>query len=66
MTNQINKLITIKQLPTIAPINRLKNGMWYHVDLTWDLFAKALHGKYSWFMLTEKEITKDHTIDRRL
>ena len=42
------------------------NGSWYHVDVTWDLFAKALHGKYSWFMLTEKEITKDHTIDRRL
>lgn len=41
------------------------NGQWYHVDVTFDLWFTAFHGKYSWFMLTEKEITKDHTISFR-
>lgn len=38
------------------------NGQWYHVDVTWDLFFKAMHGKYKWFMLTEEEISKDHEV----
>lgn len=36
------------------------NGQWYHVDVTWDLFLKATHGRYKWFMLSEEEISKDH------
>ena len=39
------------------------NGQWYHVDITWDLLFKAMHGKYSWFMCTKKEIEKDHKPD---
>lgn len=39
------------------------NGMWYHVDVTWDLFVKPIHGKYAWFMCTEREILKDHIPD---
>ena len=36
-------------------------GQWYHVDVTWDLSSKAIHGKYKWFMLSEEEISKDHS-----
>lgn len=39
------------------------NGQWYHVDITWDLLFRAMHGKYSWFMCTKKEIEKDHKPD---
>ena len=41
------------------------NGYWYHVDVTFDLSCTAFRGKYSYFMLTEKELAQKRTIYTR-
>lgn len=40
------------------------NGQWYHVDVTLDLFLKATHGKYAWFMRSKQEMRWNHTPDK--
>ena len=48
--------------------NMVKLGdYWFHLDTTWnDPYSDMSIISYSYYMLTEKEITKDHTIDKGL
>ena len=48
--------------------NMVKLGdYWFHLDTTWDDPSPDIGTiSYSYYMLTEKEITKDHTIDENI
>ncbi|HOK49458.1 MAG TPA: stalk domain-containing protein [Sedimentibacter sp.] len=70
--NMLNKLnIPIKLVSGIAGgeahiWNMVKLGdYWFHLDVTWDDPVSARDSVYyTYYMLSEKEISKDHTIDK--
>jgi len=72
--NMLNKLnIPVKSVSGIAGgeahiWNMVKLGdYWFHLDVTWnDPVSDRDSVFYTYYMLTEKEISKDHTIDEGL
>ena len=71
MLNKLNipvKLISGLGLDEAHIWNMVKlGGYWFHLDTTWnDPLTDIGTISYSYYMLTEKEITKDHTIDVNL
>lgn len=72
--NMLNKLnIPVKLISGISAgeahiWNMVKLGdYWFHLDTTWnDPLPDIGTVSYSYYMLTEKEITKDHTIDENI
>ena len=72
--NMLNKLnIPVKLISGISAgeahiWNMVKLGdYWFHLDTTWnDPLPDMGTVSYSYYMLTEKEITKDHTIDENI
>lgn len=71
MLNKLNipvKLVSGLGLDEAHIWNMVKLGdYWFHLDTTWDDPSSDISIiSYSYYMLTEKEITKDHTIDKDL
>ena len=72
--NMLNKLnIPVKLISGISAgeahiWNMVKLGdYWFHLDTTWnDPLPDIGTVSYSYYMLTEKKITKDHTIDENI
>lgn len=71
MLNKLNipvKLVTGTGNNQLHIWNMVKLGdYWFHLDTTWnDPLPDTNVVSYNYYMLTEKEITKDHTIDANL
>lgn len=71
MLNKLNipvKLITGTGNGELHIWNMVKLGdYWFHLDTTWnDPLPDTNMVSYNYYMLTEKEILKDHTIDKNL
>lgn len=72
--NMLNKLNIPVSLVTGTGNNQLHiwnmvklGDYWFHLDTTWnDPLPDANIVSYNYYMLTEKEITKDHTIDANI